>query len=358
MMLVICLLMYTRQRKKAYVLMAAAFSLIMTYEGLNIHPLFSQSLLLHSQDVYRPIQLFSFVLLNAAVFLLYRRMRRMHYILILVAGILLGLPSVVPGSVVSSWSVLYLDAMEWVLILISFTRIAPYIGHRVTYTAGLSAYAVWAAVHNVYTYLDANPETLSLTQWVSVLPLCLYSLIFFILFQRIMEQMQFIYRSSITDGLTGLYNRRYFMKHLNRYVSQGVKVSAIFCDIDNFKKLNDTQGHARADEVLKQTANILEEELAGLGLAGRYGGEELVALVVSRGGRVSQVAENIRKRIEQETIVTVSVGHSSLRRGVTGDGLMKQADQAMYHSKTSGKNRVTDYRLMGSRPASKRETSG
>ncbi|QCT03454.1 diguanylate cyclase [Paenibacillus algicola] len=349
MVLIMCTLMYLRQRKQAYLLMAAAFFFIMTYEGLNIHLLLSGEPLLHTQDVYRPLQLFSLVLLNLAVLLLYHRMRRLYYGFIFICGTLLLIPVLLQAPPDSFASVLFYDVLEWAVIAGSFLFVAPYIRQRRRYMLGLSGYAVWAGVHGFHSYIDANPDMLPLLDLLSGLPLLFYSVIFLMLFQRMIEQMQSIYRSSITDGLTGLYNRRYFMKHLERYVSQGVKVAAIFCDIDNFKKLNDTQGHARADEVLKQAACILEEELEGRGLAGRYGGEELVALVVSRGSKASLVAEKIRRRIEEETIVTVSVGYSSLRKGVTGEALMKQADQAMYHSKASGKNQVTDFRTLHSR---------
>lgn len=346
MMLLICLLMYSRQRKKAYLFMAAAFFFIMTYEGLNIHQSFSGQTLLPSLKAMRPLQLFSFVLLNLSVLLLYRRVRRVHYGMTAIAAILLIAPLFLPPDINPLWPKLYWDGMEWLIIFLSFAKIAPVIGQRRKYSFGLAVYSVWAAVHNIHGHLYPAEDIPGALQFTAVLPLAFYSIVFFILFQRIIELMQSIYRSSITDGLTGLYNRRYFMKHLNQFVSQGLKISAIFCDIDNFKKLNDTQGHAKADEVLKQVASIMEEELEGIGLTGRYGGEELVALVVSRGSQASQIAERIRFRVAEETIVTVSVGYSSLRKGVTGDGLMKQADEAMYHSKTTGKNRVTDYRSL------------
>lgn len=347
MMLLMCLLVYSRQRKKAYLFMAAAFFFIMTYEGLNIHQSFSGQTLLPSLEAMRPLQLFSFALLNLSVLLLYRRIRRSYYGMTVIAAVLLIAPLFLPPDVNPLWPKLYWDGMEWLIIFLSFAKIAPVIGQRRKYSFGLAIYSVWAAVHNIYSHLYPAGNIPGALQFTAVLPLAFYSIVFFLLFQRIIELMQSIYRSSITDGLTGLYNRRYFMKHLNQYVSQGLKISAIFCDIDNFKKLNDTQGHAKADEVLKQVASIMEEELEGVGLVGRYGGEELVALVVSRESQASQIAERIRFRVAEETIVTVSVGYSSLRKGVTGDGLMKQADEAMYHSKTTGKNRVTDYRSMG-----------
>jgi diguanylate cyclase (GGDEF)-like protein len=127
-------------------------------------------------------------------------------------------------------------------------------------------------------------------------------------------------------------------------MDQGIRVSVIFCDIDNFKKLNDTQGHARADEVLKQVAQIMEDELDEIGLTGRYGGEELVAMVVDRRAKVGHVAERIRERVAEESIVTISVGYSTVKKEMNPDELVKQADQAMYISKTTGKNKVTAYK--------------
>ncbi|WP_235439921.1 GGDEF domain-containing protein [Paenibacillus sp. DMB20] len=356
MMLLICLLMYSRQRKKAYLFMAAAFFFIMTYEGLNIHQSFSGQTLLPNLEAMRPLQLFSLVLLNLSVLLLYRRVRRAYYGMTAIAAVLLIVPLFLPPDISPLWPKLYWDGMEWLIIFLSFAKIAPVIGQRRKYSFGLAIYSVWAAVHNIHSHLYPGEDIHGALQFTAVLPLAFYSIIFFILFQRIIELMQSIYRSSITDGLTGLYNRRYFMKHLNQFVAQGLKISAIFCDIDNFKKLNDTQGHAKADEVLKQVASIMEEELEGVGLTGRYGGEELVALVVSRGSQAAQIAERIRFRVAEETMVTVSVGYSSLRKGVTGDGLMKQADEAMYHSKTTGKNRVTDYHSLG-RPSKAQEAA-
>lgn len=328
--------------------MAVAFSFIMTYAGLNIHQTFSEQPLLPSQEYIRPLQLFSFVLLNLSVLLLYRRVRKSDYGLIAISAILLAFPLFLPPSVNPFWINLYWDGIEWVIIIVSFVKITPVIDQRYKYSLGLVVYSVWSVLQIIDRFSNAVQDLPGLFIFSAVLPLVFYTIIFIILFQRIVELMQSIYRSSITDSLTGLYNRRYFMKHLNRYVAQGFKVSAIFCDIDNFKKLNDTQGHAKADEVLKQVAAIMNEELDEVGLTGRYGGEELVALVVSRGIKASQVAERIRLRIEQETIVTVSVGYSVLRRGISGDELIKQADKAMYHSKQTGKNKVTDFHHIAS----------
>ena len=241
-------------------------------------------------------------------------------------------------------------------LYLAYTQVTPRIGQPIKYAIGLAVYAISAVLQSIHTYsggLSPAFQGLALA-----LPVLFYSIVFFILFRRIVELMQSIYRSAITDGLTGLYNRRHFMKYLDHYASQELKISTIFCDIDNFKKLNDTQGHARADEVLKQVAAIMEEELDGIGITGRYGGEELVALVVDRKVKPAQVAESIRARVASESIVTISIGYSVLRKGVRGDELMKQADKAMYHSKTTGKNKVSDYRSLTTSSTEPTESAG
>jgi len=349
MMLIMCLFMYSRQRKSAYIYMAAAFSFIMTHEGLNIHSAWIGIVDFSPEPiVLRIIRLFSFVLLNMSVVMLYRKIKTMHYWLPLLTAALLLLPLILPSflsfTIDPVWQSIYFDVILLCALYVAFTKGVPRIGQPVKYAVGLAAYSLWFALQAIQTYTGI--VSIPLQGFALALPVLFYTLVFFILFRRIVELMQSIYRSAITDGLTGLYNRRHFMKYLDHYTAQALKISAIFCDIDNFKKLNDTQGHARADEVLKQVAAIMEEELDGIGITGRYGGEELVALVVDRKIKPSQVAENIRARVAAETIVTISVGYSVLRKGVQGDELMDQADKAMYHSKTTGKNKVTDYRSL------------
>ncbi|MBT2762207.1 GGDEF domain-containing protein [Paenibacillus sp. ISL-20] len=359
MMLIMCLFMYSKQRKNAYIYMAAAFFFIMTYEGLNIHSAWSgKSVFSPESDVLRFIQPFSFVLLNVSIVMLYRRVKTMHYWLPLLSAALLMLPLILPSFLpyTLAWQSIYFDGFQLVALYLAYTKVTPRIGQPIKYALGLAVYAISAILQSIHSYSGSLSPALQ--GLALALPVLFYSIVFFILFRRIVELMQSIYRSAITDGLTGLYNRRHFMKYLDHYASQELKISAIFCDIDNFKKLNDTQGHARADEVLKQVAAIMEEELDGIGITGRYGGEELVALVVDRKVKPAQVAENIRARVASESIVTISIGYSILRKGVRGDELMKQADKAMYHSKTTGKNKVSDYRSLKTSSTESTESAG
>jgi len=81
----------------------------------------------------------------------------------------------------------------------------------------------------------------------------------------------------------------------------------------------------------------------GHGKVGRYGGEEMIAVLEDPSAKVAKVAEQIRRRVEKESIVTVSVGYSRYRQGISAHELLKQADEAMYVSKKTGKNKVTAY---------------
>ena len=117
-----------------------------------------------------------------------------------------------------------------------------------------------------------------------LLPIIYYTLLFILLFEWVIERLMYTYQSSIMDGLTGLYNRRHFYSKAELLLQGSKPMAIIFCDIDNFKKLNDTHGHHKADGVLKQVAEIIKEESSGIGSAGRYGGEELLSCISYRSG--------------------------------------------------------------------------
>lgn len=177
-----------------------------------------------------------------------------------------------------------------------------------------------------------------------LLPIVYFSLLFMLLFEWVIDRLMSTYQSSIIDGLTGLYNRRHFTNKAEGLLASSKSAAIIFCDIDNFKKLNDTQGHHKADGVLKLVAEIVKEESSGIGAAGRYGGEELLACISTERVKADVVAESIRRRVEEETIVTISIGFSTTKESSTIPELIKQADEAMYFSKTNGKNRVSSYK--------------
>lgn len=161
-----------------------------------------------------------------------------------------------------------------------------------------------------------------------------------------------IKKQAVTDGLTGLYNRRYFEEYLAKEVTRsqrnGQPFSIIGLDLDFLKKINDTYGHAYGDIAIKTVANVLKSNARSIDTAARMGGEEFNIIlpgISSEGAMIA--AERIRKTIAEtplDTIghVTASVGVATfLENSDNIEELMELTDQAMYDSKMNGRNRVT-----------------
>jgi diguanylate cyclase (GGDEF)-like protein len=165
---------------------------------------------------------------------------------------------------------------------------------------------------------------------------------------------------SSIDSLTGLYNRAYLKEFLQREVKRAGRESGqVFClmmDIDDFKKINDQEGHLRGDQVLQQIGSSLRELLRDYDFAARYGGDEFT-IVFSQGmgqEEVMKVAERIRKEFSRQMFgkrgrkgiqLTVSMGISvfPLKGIQTDEALIASADQALYLAKKKGKNQIVHY---------------
>jgi two-component system cell cycle response regulator len=177
--------------------------------------------------------------------------------------------------------------------------------------------------------------------------------------QELKYSLDETFQQSITDPLTGLYNRHYLIPVMDRELAlfkrHGRMFSLMIMDIDNFKSINDNLGHLSGDQVLAAAAGILKQEIRTSDLAVRYGGDEFIvvftdtledkALVIAQ--RIRAAVEN-KKFIEgQEQKITVSMGitQASVQDG-SGEDIVKRADDAMYQAKRAGKNRVVS--LFGS----------
>ena len=158
---------------------------------------------------------------------------------------------------------------------------------------------------------------------------------------------------AVRDGLTGLYNYRHFWEILAHEVEQSRRyqtpLSLLFLDLDNFKVINDTLGHAQGDVVLKTLADYLREALRQADVICRYGGEEFVVLLPKTPvDKAMKLAERLRRKIakiviplpEHDLQFTVSIGVAGLLPGMSGHGLVEAADAAMYRAKQAGKNQV------------------
>lgn len=154
-------------------------------------------------------------------------------------------------------------------------------------------------------------------------------------FSRVVMLLQTASVNSLTDGLTGLYNKSFLFRKAEQLAKAG-EIGIIFADIDNFKELNDTKGHEEGDEVLRQTGALLKEVIGQNGYACRFGGEELVGIVHS--GDTVELAERFCRLVSKKTIVTVSVGVSTGKED--GKKIIRLADDRMYSAKKTGKNKV------------------
>ena len=155
------------------------------------------------------------------------------------------------------------------------------------------------------------------------------------------------------DALTNLNNRRQFETRLKQEIAitkrQNNPLCAMMIDIDFFKKVNDTYGHASGDEVLRTVASVIKAQLRESDIPARYGGEEFAVLLpYTHIDEAKIVGERLRKAVEETTVsldnlninVTISMGLAEFRQNESGEELFAQADKALYKAKESGRNRV------------------
>jgi diguanylate cyclase (GGDEF)-like protein len=164
---------------------------------------------------------------------------------------------------------------------------------------------------------------------------------------------------SSRDTLTGLYNRWFVIEkidsEMNRALRHGSPMSLLMLDVDHFKRINDTWGHAAGDQVLQAIGKLLRESCRVYDVPGRYGGEEFcIVLPETKPGNTTIVAERIRRRLAEMELpcgdasinVTASIGIAGMDElPETGEllspaGLIERADRALYSAKSRGRNRV------------------
>jgi len=168
------------------------------------------------------------------------------------------------------------------------------------------------------------------------------------------ESMRKLELMAHTDPLTGSNNRGYFMERLgtelDRAKRYGNRFSFVMLDLDHFKSVNDTRGHAAGDEALRSLCRVLNSSgLRSTDFFGRIGGEEFaIVLLETKIQWAGEVAERVRGNLENtvvlhegnEFFITASMGVSEYRAGDTRESLMNRADQAMYNAKETGRNRI------------------
>jgi len=174
--------------------------------------------------------------------------------------------------------------------------------------------------------------------------------------EQLRDNVQRSVEMAITDGLTGLFNRRYMENHLTTLVDQaaarGKPIAVMVLDIDYFKSINDNHGHDAGDDVLREFSLRIRKCIRNIDLACRYGGEEFVLVMPETDKAVAtMVAERLRRRIAAEPFsiangaknleVTISIGIAAAAgANDSAAAILKRADQALYRAKRDGRNRV------------------
>ncbi len=171
------------------------------------------------------------------------------------------------------------------------------------------------------------------------------------------EMLETLQKLAITDGLTKLYNSRYFYNQLELEIDRSKRynhpVSLLLLDIDHFKLYNDSYGHLEGDKVLVKLGRIIKSCLRTMDSAYRYGGEEFTVILPETNGQEAiGVAERIRRIVEaekftpeteggKEITITISAGVTEYYPNEDVATFIKRADKAMYSSKERGRNTVS-----------------
>jgi diguanylate cyclase len=181
---------------------------------------------------------------------------------------------------------------------------------------------------------------------------------------KIRDSLKAAVERSNTDSLTGLANRRSMDEFFRSAQIVAMKadepLSVLMIDIDHFKKFNDTYGHQVGDQVLRLVAKVLQENVGENGLAARYGGEELIAVLPGTYlAACTEIAERIRLRISEGRLtrrttgqaissVTVSIGVAQFRLPESAETLIERCDRGLYQAKRLGRNRtITENEIEG-----------
>jgi two-component system cell cycle response regulator len=172
---------------------------------------------------------------------------------------------------------------------------------------------------------------------------------------RLRLNVQLGMEMAVKDQLTGLFNRRYMAQHLDTHLTNASTtrpISLLIVDVDHFKEVNDTYGHAAGDDVLRQFSDRIASSIRSVDLACRYGGEEFVVVLSDTDPALAcSIGERLRRAVEKkyfaighpvtEIPVTVSIGVTTSTGGDDNSvQILRRADEALYRAKREGRNRV------------------
>lgn len=200
-----------------------------------------------------------------------------------------------------------------------------------------------------YVYSEPMPRAIDLTINLSVVALIIFALLL-VLNNYFDFEHKRIYKLSITDQLTGIYNRRYVYHELEHYEraeeQEKQAFTLLMMDLNNFKKVNDTYGHAAGDDVLKSFGKVLNQASRKKDLPARYGGDEFILILPDTSaqdvtGIIQRIIDLFSPVLERYKEVQLSVGFGIAESGGRDiESILQQADDHLYSDKALSKQKV------------------
>ena len=166
------------------------------------------------------------------------------------------------------------------------------------------------------------------------------------------QRYQDAQHSAMTDALTGLYNKAYFLEALKNEMTRSQRtqrpVSLVLFDFDNFKEYNDNHGHPEGDKLLAQLGELVRGTVRAIDIPSRYGGEEFTIILPETSHDAAFVfAERLRTAVQDTCATTVSIGIATcLNASVSPETLLNEADKALYTAKRNGKNQTRTFLII------------
>lgn len=238
-----------------------------------------------------------------------------------------------------------LPALYWRIVTLSLPFII-----LILLCSALIVSTITKPIKTLATFSDKVAQTHDATQKISLPKVRTYIYEIRQLYNQVSRHLQTLKDQASLDGLTGIRNRRLFDEAIVSYVKERKQFTLIVIDIDYFKKVNDTFGHAVGDDVLRYLANEMKQAFENDGVCYRYGGEEFVVLLPDTPLKEAyKLAETFREKIAKTNSpcgrsITVSLGMTALRADDTSaTDVVKRVDDALYEAKQTGRNKTVMY---------------
>ncbi|QCJ44297.1 GGDEF domain-containing protein [Bacillus sp. S3] len=260
--------------------------------------------------------------------------------------------TVIPGFL-ARLDMFYIDDMVWFLLLFPCFIFSYYLGFAGGVFAALTVnvyHLFWFMYEKYLRMAELVNQELSLHIGVAIVTfLCAIGV--GLLSEKLTEKQlqlqslnQKLKHLALYDSLTSLPNRHYFMERLSETLQGEPSVTLLFVDLDGFKRVNDTYGHEEGDRILIEVANQLNLCCHDSMFVGRLGGDEFIVMLVGADQEKSiEAAQEILKKLQlnvHDLRISASIGIAISKHGDTPSALLKSADRAMYHVKSTGKNAV------------------